>query len=96
MSKVAAHESGLSAEESRTLYDLTDFLAFFEFIAFLRSRRALRLEDCTALFHYYLQLLRQEFLLSFMRQYRYDLLLQLLKEVPRIDVPVQSDSAAKN
>lgn len=89
VSKLATPGAGLSPEESKTLYDLTDFLSFFEFIAFLRVHGALRLEDCTVLFHYYLQLLRQDFLLDFMKRYGYALLLQLLEEVSHI--PIASD-----
>lgn len=82
LSKLASRESRLSPEESKTLYDLTDFLSFFEFIAFLRSERALTLEDCKVLFHYYLQLLaQQQAVLDFMKRYGYGLLLDLLTEV---------------
>lgn len=82
LSKLASHESRLSPEESKTLYDLTDFLSFFEFITFLRAERALTLEDCKVLFHYYLQLLaQQQDVLDFMKRYGYALLLDLLDEV---------------
>lgn len=89
--KLAAHESRLSPEESKTLYDLTDFLSFFEFIAFLRSEGALTLEDCKVLFHYYLQLLAQQRdVIDFMKRYGYGLMLQLLGEItpiPESDAP---------
>ncbi len=82
LSKLGSRESRLSPEESKILYDLTDFLSFFEFIAFLRSEGALTLEDCKVLFHYYLQLLSQQRdVVDFMTRYGYGPLLQLLKEV---------------
>ena len=89
--KLATHESRLSPEESRTLYDLTDFLGFFELIAFLRSEGALTLEDCKVLFHDYLQLpAQQRDVIDFMKRYGYGLLLQLLGEItpiPESDAP---------
>ena len=82
LSKLRSRESRLSQEESKILYDLTDFLSFFEFIAFLRSEGALTLEDCKVLFHHYLQLLAQQRdVVDFMRCYGYGPLLQLLEEV---------------
>ena len=82
LSKLATHGARLSPEESKTLYDLTDFLSFFEFIAFLRDEQALTLEDCKVLFHYYLQLLaQQQDVLDFMKRYGYGLLLELLADV---------------
>lgn len=87
LSRLASRESRLSPEESKTLYDLTDFLSFFEFIAFLHSEGALSLEDCKVLFHYYLQLLAQQRdVLDFMKRYGYGLLLQLLDEVTPLPI----------
>lgn len=81
VTKIEASGTVLTPEESKILYDLTDFLSFFEFIAFLRDAKALKLEDCQALFHYYLELLRQDFLMEFMKRYHYTLLLRLLDAV---------------
>lgn len=81
LSKIGAPQYHLSPDEFKLLYDLTDYLSFFELIAFLRDTGALRLEDCTVLFHHYLQLLRNDFLMDFMKRYGLDLLLELLADV---------------
>jgi hypothetical protein len=76
-------------EERRQLDEFTDYLNFFEWIAFLESKRQLSFEDVDVMFNYYLKRLMQvdqdQQFRKYIQHEGYEKLHKLLNRYSRID-----------
>lgn len=74
-------ENSLAEEENKTYIKFNDYLNFFEFMMYLRKTKALKEDDITDMFEYYLNSLAQlRSITDYLKREGYELLNQYIKD----------------